>query len=99
MTYKNIDNLDLTIVAVSILFVILLVVINLILFAARKYRHRLSGRHLLSASVPSSLNDRRTASNSQLHDPTLSNSTNSLINSTNNNNNDILPAVGKYIIS
>jgi hypothetical protein len=44
------------------------------------------------------MNDRRSISNNHLQSPKLGDSTDSLINITNNNNNDILPAVGKYII-
>jgi hypothetical protein len=61
-----------------------------------RHRHRLQGRHLLSTSIPSTLDDRRHGGNGHLHSSTFGDSTNSLINITNSSNNDILPAVGMY---
>ncbi|CAF1272754.1 unnamed protein product [Rotaria sordida] len=92
---------DITIVAVSMLFVILLFIINLILYAVRRHHHRLQHRHLLSASTPSLLNgSRRTGINGSLQRTQLGDSTSSIVNTTNNNNNssDILPAVGEIVI-
>lgn len=104
---------DMTIVAVSVLFVILLAAINLILFAVRRFvvrcslririktiflrhRHRLQGRHLLSASITSAADERRLGGNRNLHrGPSGGDSGHALMNGNNgNNNNDILPAVG-----
>lgn len=62
----------------------------------RRHRHRLQGRHLLSTSISSSLDERRNGGNGHLHSSTFGDPTNSLINVTNGNNNDILPAVGMY---
>ncbi|CAF3795119.1 unnamed protein product, partial [Adineta steineri] len=95
--YGWLSKTDMMIVTVSVLFVILLVFINIILFAVRRHRHRLQGRHLLSTSFPSSTNN-RSISNNQLHSAKLGDSTDSLINITNNNNNDILPAVGEIVL-
>lgn len=61
-----------------------------------RHRHRLQGRHLLSTSISSSLDDRRRGGNGHLHSSTFGDPSNSLINVTNGNNNDILPAVGMY---
>jgi hypothetical protein len=62
-----------------------------------RHRHRLQGRHLLSTSISSSLDDRRRGGNGHLQNSTFGgDATNSLINITNGNNNDILPAVGMY---
>ncbi|UJR14129.1 hypothetical protein I4U23_001123 [Adineta vaga] len=98
MEYGWLSKTDMTIVAVSILFVILLAIINLILFAVRRQRHRVHGQHLLSTSIPSLLDDRRLGGNGHFHGPIYGDSTNNLIHTTNNNNNDILPAVGEIVI-
>ena len=58
----------------------------------------MQGRHLLSTSISSSLDDRRRGGNGHLHSSTFGDPTNSLINVTNGNNNDILPAVGEIVI-
>ncbi|CAF1117464.1 unnamed protein product [Rotaria sordida] len=104
--YGWLSKTDMTIVAVSILFVILLAIINLILFAVRRHRHRIQGRHLLSTSISSTLDNRRLGGggggggSGHLHSQTFTDTTNGLINTTNNtnNNNDILPAVGEIVI-
>lgn len=105
---------DLTIVAVSILFVILLAMINLILFAVRRFvemrkkrrrfevncetlfrhRHRLQGRHLLSTSFTSTMENRKRDGGDHPNRSSFGDSTNSLVNLTNTNHSDILPAVG-----
>ncbi len=61
-----------------------------------RHRHRLQGRHLLSTSISSTFDDRRRGGNGHSHSSTYGDATNSLINVTNTNNNDILPAVGMY---
>ncbi|CAM2697728.1 unnamed protein product [Rotaria socialis] len=98
--YGWLSKTDMTIVAVSILFVILLAIINIILFAVRRHRHRVQGRHLLSTSMPSTLDNRKHGGNAHLRSPIFTDPSNGLINTpnSNNNNNDILPAVGEIVI-
>ena len=66
-----------------------------------RHRHRLRGRHLLSSSFPSLMNERRTDTNHHLSGSgVLYDSSAHLTDATNNNNNnnDILPAVGEWTI-
>ncbi|CAF4533890.1 unnamed protein product, partial [Rotaria magnacalcarata] len=79
--YGWLSKTDMTIVAVSILFVILLAIINIILFAVRRHRHRVQGRHLLSTSMPSTLDNRKHGGNAHLRSPIFTDPSNGLINS------------------
>ena len=64
-----------------------------------RHRHRLQGRHLLSTSISSTLDNRRLGGNGHLRSPAYGGTSSGSANTTNNNNddnNDILPAVGRY---
>ncbi|CAF0909832.1 unnamed protein product, partial [Didymodactylos carnosus] len=87
MENRRLSKTDITIIAVCILFVILLVIINLILYAVRRHRHQLQRRHLISPSLAT----------------TIVGTTGSSMNGTSGtntmpNNSDILPAVGEIVI-
>lgn len=58
-----------------------------------RHRHRIQGRHLLSASMPSTLDNRKGSGNPYLR-PTVTDPNTGLVSTP--NNNDILPAVGTY---